>query len=307
LLSATQSRRLRRQLRPAFRERLERLQIDEDSLDAICGAYLPLAAWVRRHKGANGLVLGVNGAQGAGKSTLCEFLTVVLEQGYGQRVASFSIDDLYETRSTRQRLARDVHPLLVTRGVPGTHDVGLGMAVISALRTSPPGVPTLIPSFDKALDDRRPESEWKPFHGPADVVIVEGWCVAARPQTDAELALAVNSLEAEEDSDGSWRRYVNRRLATDYAQLFSQLDKLVMLKVPGMSSVYEWRALQENKLASANAGGKPNRIMDAAELRRFIMHYERLTRAMLQEMPGRADVVLFMDEHHHFSGLQLNG
>lgn len=286
---------------------MQRLQIDQDSLEALCGVYLPLAAWVRRQQGAHSLVLGVNGAQGSGKSTLCAFLSLVLEQGYGQRVASFSIDDLYETRTTRQRLAWNVHPLLITRGVPGTHDVDLGMAVIDSLRTSPPGVPTPIPSFDKALDDRKPESEWTPFHGPADIVIFEGWCVGARPQTDAELAMAANPLETAEDADGSWRRYVNRRLATDYARLFSQLDRLVMLKVPGMSSVYEWRALQESKLASANAGGKSNRIMDAAELRRFIMHCERLTRAMLQEMPGRADVVLFLDEHHHFSGLQLNG
>jgi D-glycerate 3-kinase len=35
--------------------------------------------------------------------------------------------------------------------------------------------------------------------------------------------------------------------------------------------------------------------MNDAEIERFIMHYERLTRWMIREMPARADGVFFMN------------
>jgi D-glycerate 3-kinase len=34
--------------------------------------------------------------------------------------------------------------------------------------------------------------------------------------------------------------------------------------------------------------------MDGAQLDRFVQHYERLTRHILAEMPGRADLVLHL-------------
>ena len=87
-----------------------------------------------------------------------------------------------------------------------------------------------------------------------------------------------------------WRREVNRRLATDYAELFGRIDMLVMLEVDGFEAVRANRLLQERKLAAANPGGTA--IMDEAALDRFLMHYERLTRWQLEEMPGRADIVI---------------
>ena len=46
----------------------------------------------------------------------------------GQRVAVLSIDDFYlDQDANAQRSARDVHPLLATRGPPGTHDVALAL------------------------------------------------------------------------------------------------------------------------------------------------------------------------------------
>jgi D-glycerate 3-kinase len=35
--------------------------------------------------------------------------------------------------------------------------------------------------------------------------------------------------------------------------------------------------------------------MDAAAVAAFIQHYERLTRHILTEMPGRADLTLYLD------------
>lgn len=306
VLSADDYAALAARIRPAFLARMRELHIDTALAEPLKRVYIPLAAWVSRQKQAGRpFVLGVNGAQGSGKSTLCEFLQLILREGYGYKVAGFSIDDIYKTHAERERLGREVHPLLVTRGVPGTHDVRLGLDTIAAL-VDPAGGCVALPAFDKARDDRRPEGEWSLVEGPVDVVIFEGWCVGARAQDEAELITPLNELEVREDADGAWRRYVNEELKGEYAELFTRLDRLVMLKVPNMESVYEWRSLQEEKLAAKMAQSGQHRIMDSSGLKRFIMHYERLTRHTLDEMPERADLTLFLDEHHQFTAIHIN-
>jgi D-glycerate 3-kinase len=164
-----------------------------------------------------------------------------------------------------------------------------------------------IPSFDKAADDRRPEGEWPRHTGRADVIMLEGWCLGALPEEDAALHEPINRLEATEDADGRWRRYVNDRLRGEYRDLWAQLDVMLMLEVPGMEQVIEWRGLQERKLAEAHAttGAPGTGIMDEAELRRFVMHYERITRHLLAEMPGRADVVLRVNQAHQIDRIAV--
>lgn len=298
---------LAERIRPAFLAKMREAKIPQHLADDLCRVYLPLAAWVHAQKQpGRPFVLGVNGAQGSGKSTLCDFLQLILREAYDYKVAGFSIDDIYKTHAERQQLSGEVHPLLATRGVPGTHDVKLGLNTLHALTSQVAGR-VAIPCFDKALDDRQPEQRWPIFEPPADVVIFEGWCVGAIAQPESALAEPINALERDEDSDGVWRRYVNQQLAGSYAELFAQFDRLVMLKVPSMESVFEWRSLQEQKLAEKTpATGAKHRLMDAAALQRFIMHYERLTRYMLQEMPDRADLTLYLDEDHQFTAIHIH-
>jgi D-glycerate 3-kinase len=291
-------------VRPAFLDRLRAHRIPESAAESLAAAYLPLAAWTAAQQGAGTLVLGVNGAQGSGKSTLCDFLAFLLDEAYGRRAAVLSIDDLYKTRAERRRMAREVHPLFVTRGVPGTHDADLGLSTIRALSSARPGDSTPLPAFDKARDDRQPPEAWPVFRGRPDIILFEGWCVGSAAQPEVALAQPVNALERDEDADGIWRRTANDRLKDEYAALFGELDRLVLLKAPGMDRVLEWRGAQERKLAEARRGDPGFRPMDAAALRRFVMHYERLTRHNLAEMPGRADVVLHLDEGQRFARIE---
>jgi D-glycerate 3-kinase len=237
-----------------------------------------LAATTRRP-----LVLGICGTQASGKSTLARAVVAALIER-GIAAAALSLDDLYRTRAEREGLARDVHPLLLTRGVPGTHDVALGHAVITALER---GEPAALPRFAKPRDDRAPAADWP--HAPADcqVLVFEGWCVGAWPQDEAALAEPVNALEHNEDADGRWRRFANAALCGEYAALFARLDRLLLLAAPGFEAVFDWRREQELR---DNGGG-----MDDAALRRFIAHYERLTRHMLATMPAYADRTLRLD------------
>lgn len=230
------------------------------------------------------LVVGICGAQGSGKSTLCAGVEGALGAA-GISTATLSLDDLYLTRAERQDLARKVHPLLATRGVPGTHDVALGIATIEALAR---GEAALLPRFDKGADERAPRELWPQAPARLQVLLFEGWCLGALPQDDAALAMPINPLEADEDAQGTWRRYANAMLGNSYSGLFAHIDLLFMLAAPGWEIVAAWRDEQEEALRKAGAV----RAMSKAEVSRFIQFYERLTRWILDEMPQRANLVV---------------
>ncbi|RKF21259.1 kinase [Altericroceibacterium spongiae] len=250
----------------------------------------PLARFIADRAENDGpLLVGINGAQGAGKSTACLFLQHILEERHRLKTVILSLDDLYATRAEREAMARSVHPLFRTRGVPGTHDVALGTAVLKGLLA---GKSVTLPRFDKSMDDRAEKGV--PVSGPVDVVLFEGWCVGARPMPDISLAEPINRLEAEEDPDSIWRHKINEELTGEYARLFRMIDLLIMFRVPDFEHVRANRRRQEEKLAERSPDGTA--IMGEEELLRFISHYERLTRFMLEEMPGRADVTFELDD-----------
>ncbi|MDD9933958.1 MAG: hypothetical protein OXT09_10155 [Myxococcales bacterium] len=278
----------------------QELALPRDVVKALCRVHVPLAEWLGARQRALGrpLVVGVNGAQGTGKSTLLWLMARLLPELHGLRAAGLSIDDLYRTAAERAELAARVHPLLRTRGVPGTHDLALGEQVLDALTTGP-ARSVVLPRFDKATDDRAAPERWPQVRAPVDIVILEGWCVGAAPQEDAELAAPCNALEREEDPRGDWRHHVNGQLRGPYAGFFARLDALVMLQAPDMDCVLRWRLEQERALARALARAvRATRPMVEAEVARFVQHFERLTRAMLKEMPSRADVVIEIDAEH---------
>lgn len=251
-----------------------------------------LAGWIdqRIPEAGRCRVIGLNGGQGSGKTTLAQRTAAGLERR-GLRTLVLSLDDLYLGREARQALGRSLHPLLATRGVPGTHEVRIGRTLLDALRAGASDLP--LPRFDKARDDRLPRDDWPRLEAPVDVVLFEGWCVGATAESEAALVTPVNDLERDEDPDAVWRRFVNRALAQEYAELFAGLNALVMLRVPDFEAVRRWREEQEAVLRDTGRGG-----MSPAEVTRFVAHYERLTRHMLRTLPARADLVLELDRDH---------
>ena len=307
VLGVSQLSDLSKKLLPIFTALIEQEKLDKSILPQLNSLYLPLAACLAGKHSYTPIVVGINGAQGAGKSTLSKILKALLAHGFDKSVVHLSIDDLYLSRQRREALAQSIHPLFKTRGVPGTHDVELGKTILSALTRGDSALPIKIPVFDKAQDDLLPESEWLLVDEPVDIVLFEGWCVGSRAQNQQALNHSVNDLEQNEDEHAVWRKYVNAQLEGPYQELFGLIDCLVMLKVPDMESVFEWRNLQEEKLQAhcEKERASTSKLMSEAEVKRFIMHFERITRESLKEMPDRADVLLALNKHHQVNAVRV--
>lgn len=228
--------------------------------------------------------VGLGGGQGAGKSTLGRLIEAACAE-VGLRAVVVGLDDYYLPRTQRLAFAARTHPLFETRGLPGSHDVGALRAAMDALLE--PG-PVELPRFDKGRDDR---AGAEVREGPFELVVLEGWCVGAGPAPEGEPDAPLNALEREEDAGGEWRAEIESRLAGDYADLWSILDELVFLQVPGLDAVRRWRLQQESSQPA-------ERRLDAAAVGRFVQHYERLTIRMLADLPPRADWTVVLAEDH---------
>ena len=232
-------------------------------------------------------IVGLSGPQGSGKSTTAHRLASQLE-GRGLAVIVLSLDDFYHPRAKRLELARKIHPLLVTRGVPGTHDLNLANDCLTQLSDPTASAPVFVPVFDKLADDR---CDWRSVSTPVQILLLEGWCIGVPPQPRKDLEQPVNALEREEDPEGCWRRFVNSQLEGPYRDLFCRLDALVAFRAPFFDIIEAWRAEQEAKMAAVT-GHSPS--MTAADIRRFVSHFERLTRWM--DNCPTADVLIDLDE-----------
>lgn len=282
---------------------LQKHQLGDDYSHHVDKYFAPLAReLVNLHQNKKqSIIVGINGAQGSGKSTLSDLLVEIFQQQYGLNAVTLSLDDFYYTHNERKHLAHSVHPLLATRGVPGTHDTLLANETLDDL-TSHSGAQTVyIPRFNKAIDDRFEKGSWSPVNNKPDIIILEGWCIGATAQSSEQLLKPVNSLELNEDSEGVWREYVNEQLRTQYEPLFSRLDCTVMLKAPSFESVFNWRLEQEQKLINSlkNTNNKNTRTMNEHEIDRFIQHYQRLTQHLLATLPATAQYIFELDSNRN--------
>lgn len=245
-------------------------------------------------------ITGLNGAQGSGKSTLARLVGVALQQFHSIRPALLSLDDFYLSKAARLELARDVHPLCATRGVPGTHDVPLMAKVFDALAAAGAGDSTRIPVFDKLADDRLPEADWCRFDGRPGAILFEGWCVGLRAEDVPPWKSPINRLEAEQDPQGKWFAWSLAALRRNYPAIWDRIGFLVSIEVPGIETVISSRLEQEDGLHSDSG----HKRMDRAEVTRFVEHYERYTRALWAAMPKRANLLFRRDASFDYALVQ---
>lgn len=274
-------------------------QLPNDYAQTVHDWFIPAveSLLIKQKQQTKPLVIGINGAQGSGKSTLSDLLTTLFTDYYKLSAVNISLDDFYYTYQQRQDLASSVHPLLAIRGVPGTHDTELAINTLNQL-VKGEGL-TRIPRFDKANDDRSSEDNWTLINGSVDIIIFEGWCLGAEPQTTEALLVPVNELERTEDVDGTWRNYINEQLKQCYAELFTLIDSWLMLKAPSFDVVYNWRLEQEHKLRASTQSS--SRAMDDEEVAQFIKFYQRITEQLLLMLPNKVDFLFELDPQRKIS------
>ena len=270
----------------------DKKNIKELNKNFLINNIIPIVLIIEKElKENNVFKLSISGGQGSGKSTISDFIKLLLNRHFNLKVASFSIDDIYLSKKERTKLSKDVHPLLATRGVPGTHDVSLGLETINSLVSSKEKT-TLIPEFSKKFDDILPKIKWKKFEGTPNVIIFDGWCLGAKSEPINNLKSPINQLERKFDSDGIWVNWVNSQLNVKYQDLFSLFDLKIYIKSPSFEKVLENRWLQEKTAMKIDNTKKKSQYMTKNEVYNFVMHFERITKNMEKYMPNDADIVI---------------
>ena len=275
-----------------------------DKVSQLNNFYLPISKMIYKSfiKNKKTQVIGLAGGQGSGKSTISNIFKILLKEYFSLETVIFSIDDFYKTLKKRKIMSKNISPLFLTRGVPGTHDTKMLFNCIKALKNSN-FKKILIPKFNKAIDDRVSKNKWLKINKKPNIVIFEGWCVGAESQKKKDLLVPINALEKLKDKKKIWRNRVNQELKKDYKKIFRLIDKIIFLKIPSFKYVFKWRLLQEKKLRAANKGKK---IMSDNQIKNFIMFYERLTKHMLKTLISKADSVIKIDNEHRLKSIKFN-
>ena len=260
-------------------------------------SYIPISFWIEKKYKEKGktLFLGLSGGQGSGKTTTTAILKIILNKFFKRNVYITSIDHFYKTFHERNMLSKQVHSLLKTRGVPGTHDIDLVKNFFTNIKKNK-FKKLKIPKFDKSTDDRLNYKYWSRINKKPEIVLFEGWCVGAKPQSSNLIKKPINILEAKEDKNLIWRKYVNEKLKKKYKKVFSMIDHFLFMKVPNFDMVFKWRLLQEQKLKERSNLSK--KIMTHNQIKRFIMFYQRITLQMIKDLSKSASVVMLLKRNH---------
>jgi len=265
---------------------------------------IPVCFWIaKKTKKKEPLIIGLAGGQGTGKTTITSIISIILKKYFKLDIFKISIDDFYKTRKQRTLLSKNKHSLLMTRGVPGTHDIDIMLNFFKKIKVKKFKILKL-PKFNKGVDDRCKQSLWYKIQSKPDIVILEGWCVGARSQNSKELKKPVNSLEKIHDQNFKWRQYVNYQLKTKYKKLFNQLDYILFLKVKNFSLLRRWRLKQEKKLWLKSKNKKNLKIMNKSEVKNFMDTYQRITQQMFKDMPKYSSIVMNLNNSHQIKNIK---
>ena len=239
--------------------------------------------------------MGFSGGQGSGKTTVVKILKIILKKFFKRKIHVSSIDDFYKTLKDRNKMSHTIHSLFKTRGVPGTHDINLIKKFFYFIKKKK-FKKTKLPKFDKSIDDRLKKKYWYNIKERPEIIILEGWCVGAKPQSNSSIKKPINILEKYEDKNLIWRKHINEKLKREYKKLFAMIDYYIFMKIPNFNKVFKWRLLQENKLRKESRFKK--KIMSYNKIKRFIMFYQRITLQMIKDLSKSASVVMLLNKNH---------
>ena len=259
---------------------------------------IPMCFWIAgKIRNKKPYFVGLAGGQGTGKTTVSSLVKIILEKYFKLKVFKISIDDFYKTRKERNSLSKRIHPMLMTRGVPGTHDINMMLSFFKKTKNKN-FKKMILPSFNKAIDDRFSKKYWYKINQKPDVIIFEGWCVGAKAELNKTLKKPINSMEKINDKKLVWRKYVNLQLKNKYKELYSQLNSMVYLKAKNFNMLQKWRLKQERKLRLKTKKVSSHKIMSKKNVINFMQTYQRITENMFKNTPKYASIVINLNSNH---------
>ena len=239
-----------------------------------------------------GAAICIGGPPGCGKSTLARLLCFLLAE-CGRPAVRLSLDDYYLDRRQRKRVSGRVHPLLQQRGVPGTHDwSGLMDDLDFLLAGSTARLELRV--FDKSRDKPAPIAAWRTVRQPVEFVLLEGWCLGVPPQAASALVAPGNPLEAEQDPEAGWRRFVNDRLGLYHRDLAARIERYWYLAAPDWNCVVDWRWQQEQELDR-------QLLRDREAVAAFLQPFRRIVRHAQATAVNWASYLLQADPGHRLN------
>ncbi|MFL2540208.1 MAG: hypothetical protein ACJ0RD_03520 [Alphaproteobacteria bacterium] len=235
----------------------------------------------------------VSGSQGSGKSSLSILIKKYLEKFHKKSVVIISIDDFYLSQKKRLQLARKIHPLFLTRGVPGTHDWKMLNQKIKQIRNKE--FPVYLPIFDKVTDSRK--KSYKRI-AKGDVIIFEGWCVCASSIEKKYLENNINDLEKYKDSQSIWRNAYNNFLK-NYQKIFLQFNYIIFFQFDRWEHVLNWKYKQELQLRE-----KKKDLKLKNNLNEFIQFYEKISKWMHLKVPKYCNILIKLDANQKIKSIK---
>ena len=267
---------------------------------------IPISFWIaKKVEKKKPFILGLSGGQGSGKTTISSIISIILSKYFKLNVFKISIDDFYKTRKKRLELSKKVHPLLMVRGVPGTHDINIMLDFFKRIKEKK-FKSIKLPRFNKATDDRYNKKLWYSVKRRPDVIIFEGWCVGAKAEQNYTLKTPINSLEKLKDQKQIWRRFVNKQLKSKYKKLYDQLNCLLFIKAKNFSLLRQWRIKQEKKLSLKSKRSNKLKIMSDKEIINFMQTYQRITQNMFKSVPKYASIILNLNSNQQIKSVVYN-
>jgi D-glycerate 3-kinase len=228
-------------------------------------------------------IQGILGAQGSGKTTTCKVISSILAQG-GIKTLALSLDDLYKTYTERQALQTTTP--LTWRGPPGSHDVQLGIELLTQVKQGQ--YPLQVPQFDKSLHQGQGDRIAPKLVEEVDLLLFEGWFVGVKP--------------CNQNFSDPLTEYSNQQLP-HYLPLWAHLDRLLLLLPEDYHLSQDWRTQAEHQMKEVGKMG-----MTDAQVEEFVKYFWRSLppKLFIEPVKEWADLVIEIDAERRLKKIRHN-